>query len=612
MEKSCSQLFNMKELKQGLQIGSLPAVDPEIYSKFIDHITQNVKEDTNIKSLLLKTGLSAYSDDPLNLALKGPSSIGKSYTVKHVLRYFPPNDVWFLGGMSPKALIHGYGILCDENDKEIDQEERPTKTSIKLELREFYSNLPESERKQVTSSMVEDELRRKKKDWNERLKKSRYIIDLRNRILVFLEAPNRETFNILRPILSHDVPEISYRITDKTRSGSLRTKHVVIRNFPATILCSTDLDFVEDFATRNITATPEVSTNKFLKANKLTGTRNAFPWEFEDDYDFSLLQHYIGWLRESINDIENAVVPYAEQLSEHYPSRYARSMRDFAHFLSLVKVSALFNFAQRPFLKIGDKEYLLATRWDYEHVLETWETVEETTITGLPGHILNFFHVAVEPLSKIENEFTYEQLTEKYNESATEKKSRDTIKKWIGLLCDIGWTSRGPHPEDKRKRIVSVIKNPENSGKNGKHDFPSFFSEKNLENWLDRINKIREQKPVLFKEKMQGEYFSLDNPEHFSRISKPIIKQEYSSKTEKKIEDDTIPQSPEKSGSLTIQETLNQLREIWKKGTINEFDVLISEARGCSKEEAEKLRETWIDKDGLLAYDPKGFLVWIK
>ena len=249
--------------------------------------------------------------------------------------------------------------LRGENDKEIDPEERPTKTSVKLELKDFWSNIPSDERKEVTSSMIEEELTRKKKDWNERLKKSRYIINLKDKILVFLEAPNRETFNILRPILSHDVPEISYRITDKTRTGSLRTKHVVIRNFPATILCSTDLDFIEDFATRNITATPEVSTNKFEKANKLTGTRNAFPWEFEDDYDFTLLQSYLGWLRESINDIENAVVPYAEELSEHYPSRYARSMRDFAHFLSLVKVSAMFHFALRPFLKIEKTESLI-------------------------------------------------------------------------------------------------------------------------------------------------------------------------------------------------------------------------------------------------------------
>jgi len=39
--------------------------------------------------------LSAYGSNPLNLFLKGESSIGKTHIAKSVAEYFPEEDVWF-------------------------------------------------------------------------------------------------------------------------------------------------------------------------------------------------------------------------------------------------------------------------------------------------------------------------------------------------------------------------------------------------------------------------------------------------------------------------------------------------------------------------------------
>ena len=63
--------------------------------------------------------------------------------------------------------------------------------------------------------------------------------------------------------------------------------------------------------------------------------------------------------------------------------------------------------------------------------------------------------------------------------------------------------------------------------------------------------------------------------------------------------------------TLTIQETLVLLRAKWQKGYVEDFDALIVDVKGCSLEEAEQLREKWIE-DGALAYDAEGLLCWIR
>jgi hypothetical protein len=101
---------------------------------------------------------------------------------KTVAEYFPEGDVWFIGDMSPKALIHERGKF--ENEK--------------------------------------------------------MHISLENKILVFLKTPHRETLEMLKPILSHDKREIEYKVADRSSAGKLQTKSVIIEGWPATIFCTTD------------------------------------------------------------------------------------------------------------------------------------------------------------------------------------------------------------------------------------------------------------------------------------------------------------------------------------------------------------------------------------
>ncbi len=70
------------------------------------------------------------------------------------------------------------------------------------------------------------------------LEDSRMLIDLSGKTLVFLEPPQRELWNLLKPILSHDTEEIEYPYVDRNDRTGFVAKRVVVRGYPACIFCS--------------------------------------------------------------------------------------------------------------------------------------------------------------------------------------------------------------------------------------------------------------------------------------------------------------------------------------------------------------------------------------
>ena len=631
-----SRLFNLAELKQnGFKAGNLLAVDPNLHDKFMTHLSRTVRRDEITKNIIFLTGVSAYTKNPTNVFMRGPSSIGKSYNTIQVLKYFPIEDVWMLGGLSPTALVHDKGVLFDRNGNEIDfYTDKPSKQKVKEQLLEFYRDIKD---KKVDKAMVDAAFEEARKEWTERLRDARYIVDLRGKILVFLEPPHIETYNKLRPILSHDKEEISYKFTDKEAQGKLRTAHVVIKGWPATIFCSTEERYIEDLATRGFTITPEMGPEKYQAGIQVVGEKKALPWKFHQDFDFMLLQGYFAWLKTTLQSL-NVVVPYARELAQCYPHTYPRSMRDYDHFTALIEINALFHYAQRPILVVererpvaSDKEEgetvtetedtVLATMADLEYVLGLWKKAEETTVTGLPGHILEFFYAAAEPLAKEIESFGYQELTRKYNEVSEQKKSSWAIRKWVKLLSDIGWLDTEPDPTDKRKNIVKVIKKAENACDSWTQIFLDSFTLESFKTWLEDAKKILEKNSVLLKENLLAneptsledihEKFYLHKKDFVSNIFSGPSKPETESKSETLDGNISFQQSQTISETLTVQETLIALKSTWQKGPYSEFDGLIMKTRGCSREEAERLREKWLD-EGLIGYDPEGWLVWTK
>lgn len=389
-------------------------------------LEKRVKRDKATKLSVFFAGLSAYLPEPINLFLKGESGIGKSYNVVETLKYFPiEEDVWFLGGLSPKALIHDYGVLLNKYGDPIDLDEKPVKPLKK------HCNSEEDYKEAI------ERYKEERKAWREELRNCYTLVDLSHKILVFLESPEFQTFRMLFPILSHDKERIEYKFTDKTARGQLRTSKVVIQGWPATIFLSTDRKYIEELATRSFTATPEASKDKIEEANKLTNLKACFPWQYDHETkETETIRKLIHSLRNHLVESNYDVAIPFTNLHELFPREIVRDMRDFQHFTQFLKTVTALHFFQRVLMECNGKKFILSTVKDVQKALRVYMEVFETTRTGTEHRLLKFYHDIV----KTKVEWYLKDLTFAYNKEHKEKKlSSETIRKWLQRLCEIGY-----------------------------------------------------------------------------------------------------------------------------------------------------------------------------
>jgi predicted transcriptional regulator len=449
-----------------------------------------IKKDEVTKMSVFFTGLSAYLTEPINLFLKGESGIGKTYNTVQALRYFPKQDVWFLGGMSPKNLIHEHGMRLTRDGKPLEEIEKPVKPNRK----DFES---EKDFKEAVEQYRDD-----MQYYQERVKGSYTLVDMTKKILVFLEAPDFETFRILLPILSHDKEEIEYRFVDKTEKG-LRSQRVVIRGWPATIFLTTDRSYLEDLATRSFTATPESSKDKISEVNAYINERMSFPWEQKDTEEDECIRHLIKAIS-GCAPLE-VIIPFPN-LHEIFPKEIVRDMRDFQHFCQFIKPIAALQMFQRPRMELqegeGDekrvKKYVIATAEDVSIALRIYSQIFETTRTCTEDRVLKFYHQVVSKRP----EWRIRDLVEEWNKVAPKKVSRDWVETALKRLLELGYVDYEPDPNDRRTHLYRPLQlEGEKSEINRKIENRLFLMEifeKGAENWL---NKLSEKIQSVYREK---------------------------------------------------------------------------------------------------------------
>lgn len=426
-------------------------LDPNIFTLMFEKTRKWIVKDETLTKIVFLTGISAYSTNPINLFLKGPSSIGKSWIPTKALTFFPEEDVWFLGGLSPTALVHDYGY------------------------------------------------------WDEKQKK--YVVELQGKILVFLEAPHPDTFARLRPILSHDKWEIQYKFTSKTRKGQLKTETVHLRGWPATIWATTSEKWLEEMVTRSLTATPEVSPDKFRKAIKRSGKEYAYPWFFQNPSDLTEYKTVMEDFSRILPKY-HVVLPYGEVLGEIYPATFSRDMRDFNKLISLIQQHTMLHLFYRPRIEeklYNEKMLVLATLKDFDEALKLFRAVVETTRLGISETLLKFFQEIICPIyekyRKVESGEeplepdksltqivpTYDNIIKVMIERYGSARSRVTIKGWIQTLAEVGLVDEQEDPTDKRRKMVVVLRKPEDEFKALEKKLHQLFKPEKLEKWFEKL-----------------------------------------------------------------------------------------------------------------------------
>lgn len=359
--------------------------DKKIVEYVLRIIQKTVKREDSLIRLILYTSLSTFTSDPLNLGIVAPTSEGKTYAVSEVIKLFPKQNVWMIGNMSPKVLIRDKGILVDQNNKPIIEKVKEIKSLIEKEKDENV----QSDLKEQLKALYDN---------------SKVLIDLSNMILVFLEPPHSDTWNILKPILSHDTLEIEHPYVYKTETKGLEVKHIVTRGWPACIFCSARDDsswsMWPEIQSRFFIASPNMVKQKYQDSNILIAQKKGLPALVQEQLiiskeDLELAKDCILLLKEELisNYFDNVWIPFQSILSESLPSEKGPDVRIADRIFSMLVLITKVNSHNRPKLVYGKEILAIAQLSDLEEVLKLIHN-----ITGIPSYKVDFLTEIFMPL----------------------------------------------------------------------------------------------------------------------------------------------------------------------------------------------------------------------
>ncbi|MCK4434487.1 hypothetical protein KAU92_03270, partial [Candidatus Bathyarchaeota archaeon] len=149
--------------------------------------------------------------------------------------------------------------------------------------------------------------------------------------------------------------------------------------------------------------------------------------------------------------------------------------------------------------------FVIATNEDYNLVQKLWREIRETTETSAAGHIIKFYRHVVLQVAEGKDEFLVEDLTDRWNSKFENKKSSDVIGKWVRFLSDCGYLSRRTDPDNKRRKLVKVIKDVEKNRQSPLFELSEIFGLESFKAWIRMADKITSTNQVFLKESFIGD-----------------------------------------------------------------------------------------------------------
>lgn len=430
--------------------------------------------------------------------------------------------------------------------------------------------------------------------------------------------------------LSADDKGYTIEATERDEKGRFTTK--TYRVPPITIVTSTTrVDLDPQFVRRAWILNPDESkeqTERIRKwKSKLEREKSLVALGLLKETSFN---HSMRVLKAVVKKLEpcSVILPFPEALTEILGVEKLRLRGDYDKFFALVKLygflhqrtlpviegsnghKAILVLPQHAFeaLKIAEKPYVTMTTELEARTRKLVEKLEEMNIAekGETISIDDRAKIAVELGLSEKTVRTYlkEWVTAGYM-VAKETKGRgnpllfeliynlDTIKEKTGVSLDITKIA-----EDKRLKFQTEASSFLDSFRT-KISYGRGWTEQKVRECIQSFDAHPWENSFRNK---PNEESSLESEKKLPTSAKSVMSKVASLDSQKK---------PVPSDSLTIQETLILLRNAWQKGSYIDFDELVMTTRKCTKEDAEQLRERWLD-EGLIAYDSEGWLVWTR
>jgi len=336
----------------------------DVLLKCIGLISKTVKGDLALIYHILFNGLSTFTSKPTHLMVMERSSEGKTYPVLQIAQHFPKENVITLGSVTPQAFKYDYGIIVDKNyhpiqekldhlDEQIKQAKKLEKDSGSTDVAAGVSALLEQKRQ------LEGE--------------ARYLIDLRNKWIIFKEPPDQRLLEALYSTLSSDEEYSEHRFVNK-ESGQNKTFKVVFRGTPAILVCtakdeSKNSRWDETFTRFNIIS-PTSSSQKYREGMELIAKLYGLPKELRAEHIISneektTLSILIGKLIQQIQESGGEIInPFLEELHKQFPQEAGYRWRQFKRFLTMVDLHCMCYSHCRPKLVINGRIIPVVTKAD--------------------------------------------------------------------------------------------------------------------------------------------------------------------------------------------------------------------------------------------------------
>ena len=352
-----------------------------IKDKAVNLLLKTVKrEEANIRKIL-NTCLSAFTDDPLNLAYVSESSTGKTYLVENVISLFPAEYLIKSKSISRKAFTRERGKLVvktfTEDGANYNETIENAFTGREMSVSEYLNYLNyEIEKKDNKENP--DLIHNLQEARTEIMDNMLTLIDFTDKILVLLDRPSKGFWVDMLTIASHDSKYLESSYVEG--EGKKYTKHIVYKNWPAIIFCtSKDEDFTwGDLETRFELAAPFESSEKFLEAIDLSLDRKFGVPQVRDPGE---------------KTIRNLILQLTAFMKEHRPRAYLPLpseirktflgdkierpglMRKFPRLMSHIALNTLFNAPDRVIFK-NDGEHVLVSPEDFRELLKEFSNNE--------------------------------------------------------------------------------------------------------------------------------------------------------------------------------------------------------------------------------------------
>jgi hypothetical protein len=305
-----------------------------------DVILKEARKEDKLSYQLIISMLSVYSNNPINLLINAPSGVGKNYVINIVSSLFPQSDILSLAGMTDKALFHRSGTLVIKNENGEYESIEDKIADIDNEIEEKEHELTQTNDKNVKQGLrsLITNLNQDKKNL---VKDARKLIDLSNKIIIFLDTPSEQLLSGLLPLLSHDKYEIEYEFTD-THNG-IKTKNNVLRGWPAVIIAQA-LDYSKsprfaEYQRRFITTNPKMTKEKYTDAINLIFDKCSVPdliyqHEIVSEEEKDKVKEIIKGFKEQILEIcsnvkpgkNNVIIPFRDLILQSIPKEKALDM----------------------------------------------------------------------------------------------------------------------------------------------------------------------------------------------------------------------------------------------------------------------------------------------